>query len=167
MTGTRRWPSAGAGPRRRDRARRAANCLGALAGLVALPAFAIGAELDAALGVKGVIEASLGGGAILACVAVLAAIAGAQVWAQHLCLDHQRFRIPGREVVNFVLAAVLLGWFGVTLTMFASSATQGLHSLGLHSSTADVGGRRVGRHDHDSPDRVSRHGSGRADIDAR
>jgi cytosine permease len=104
-----------------------------VAGLVALPAFAIGAELDAALGVKGVIEASLGGGAILASVAVLAAIAGARSGLSTYALIINAFGIQGGKLVNFILAAVLLGWFGVTLMMFASSATQGLASLELRS----------------------------------
>jgi len=106
-----------------------------VAGLVALPAFAIGAQLDAALGVKGVIEASLGGGAILACVAVLAAIAGARSGLSTYALIINAFGTQGGKVVNFVLAAVLLGWFGVVLMMFASAASQGLESLGVRSPT--------------------------------
>lgn len=104
-----------------------------IAGLVALPAFAIGAELDSALGVKGVIEASLGGGAILACVAVLAAIAGARSGLSTYALIINAFGSQGGQLVNVVLAAVLLGWFGVTLTMFSSAATQGLQSFGVQS----------------------------------
>jgi cytosine permease len=104
-----------------------------IAGLVALPAFAIGAELDGALGVKGVIEASLGGGAILACVAVLAAIAGARSGLSTYALIINAFGSHGGQVVNVVLAAVLLGWFGVTLTMFSDAATRGLDSLGARS----------------------------------
>src|ERR1700740_703708 len=76
-----------------------------VAGLVALPAFAIGAELDAALGVKGVIEASLGGGTILAWVAVLAAIAGAQSRLSSYALIINAFGTQGGKLVNFVLAA--------------------------------------------------------------
>lgn len=105
-----------------------------IAGLVALPAFAIGAELDAALGVKGVIEASLGGGAILAFVAVLAAIAGARSGLSSYALIINAFGPQGGKLVNMILAAVILGWFGVILMMFANAATQGLESLGLRSS---------------------------------
>jgi len=106
-----------------------------VAGLVALPAFAIGAQLDAALGVKGVIEASLGGGAILACVAVLAAIAGARSGLSTYALIIDAFGAQGGKLVNLVLAAVLLGWFGVILMMFANAATQGFQSLGIRSPT--------------------------------
>jgi hypothetical protein len=66
---------------------------------------AIGVELDAALGVKGVVEANFGG-AIIACVDNLSAIAGARFELSLYTLIANAFGNRRKELANFALSAL-------------------------------------------------------------
>lgn len=89
--------------------------------MVALPAFVMGANLTSALGVTGAMIASLAGGVILALVALPAAIAGAKSRQPTYVLIQDSFGARGGLVVNTIIVAAILGWFGIVATMFGQA----------------------------------------------
>jgi cytosine permease len=95
---------------------------------IALPAFVLGGQLGIGLGLRGVLEASFGGGALLAFVAAATAAVGAKSRLSSYVLITRAFGETGGKIVNAALAFSLVGWFGVVAMMFGDSVAQCLGS---------------------------------------
>jgi cytosine permease len=89
--------------------------------LIALPAFVMGAHLNAELGTRGAIIASLGGGFVLACIAASAAVVGAHSRLSSYELILLAFGHTGGKFVNAVLSLVMVGWFAVVASLFGDA----------------------------------------------
>src|SRR6201999_2785275 len=82
-----------------------------LGATIALPAFVMGATLNAAMGTRGAIVASIVGGFVLACIAAAAAVVGAHSRLSSYQLILSAFGARGGKWVNGCLSVVMVGWF--------------------------------------------------------
>jgi len=92
-----------------------------IGGMIALPAFVMGAQLNTALGVKRALGASVFGGLLLAVVATAAGIVGARSRKSTYELIVDAFGQVGARWVNGLMALSLVGWFGVIAALFGES----------------------------------------------
>jgi len=89
--------------------------------VIALPAFMTGAQLGAALGLKTAFYAMIVGGIILGVIAALTGTVAARSRLPTAMINQFVFGQQGAKVVNAVLAISLLGWFGVTASLFGTT----------------------------------------------
>jgi cytosine permease len=103
-----------------------------LGATIALPAFVMGATLNAAMGTRGAIVASIVGGFVLACIAAAAAVVGTQSRLSSYQLILLAFGSRGGKWVNACLSVVMVGWFAVVASLFGDAALRaGSHLLPL------------------------------------
>ncbi|WP_417460436.1 hypothetical protein [Kordiimonas sp.] len=96
---------------------------------ITLPAFLVGTEILTTLGVVSGGLAVLMGGvilALLACASMLVAVRSRLTTYQ--LLDHA-FGLAASRIASFIVAATLLGWFGVTAALFGQSLSASLHEV--------------------------------------
>ncbi|SOE68031.1 Purine-cytosine permease [Burkholderia sp. OK233] len=86
--------------------------------IIALPAFAMGAQLAHTMGARGALASSLLGGMLLSIIAMLAAVAGARSRLSSYVLIVEAFGTRGGALANGILAFSLLGWFAVIAMLF-------------------------------------------------
>lgn len=89
--------------------------------VIALPAFMTGAELGAALGLTNAFLAMVWGGLILGVLASFTGMVAARSRLPTSLINQFAFGRLGAKVVNAVLAISLLGWFGVTASLFGKT----------------------------------------------
>ena len=109
--------------------------------VIALPAFLTGAELGSRLSPGNSATAIILGCLILACMCALTALVAARSRLPTAVITQFAFGKSGAKVVNLVLAATLIGWFAVTVELFADSV-QLIAGGGsnIHYVTAVIGG---------------------------
>lgn len=100
--------------------------------IIALPAFAMGAQLAHTLGTRHAIAASWAGGLLLAAIASLAAVAGARSRLSSYMLIVNAFGTRGGAIANGILAISLLGWFAVIAMLFGRAMQPGAAALLPH-----------------------------------
>ncbi len=88
---------------------------------IALPGFLMGAQIGTALGLEKAGIAFAAGGLILAFVASLTALVGAEARLSTYMLVQFAFGVRGARVVNTVFAATMFGWFGVNAALFGDA----------------------------------------------
>lgn len=89
--------------------------------VIALPAFLTGAELGSRLGFTDSAVAIALGCMILTCICSLTGLVAARSRLPTAVITQFAFGRSGARVVNLVLAITLIGWFAVTLELFADS----------------------------------------------
>jgi len=96
---------------------------------ITLPAFLIGAEIMGALGTKYGVYAILSGGAILTLIASACMyIAVSERLTTYQILDAS-FGKLGSRLVSFLISLTLLGWFGVTASLFGQAMAKSIEEL--------------------------------------
>lgn len=96
---------------------------------ITLPAFLIGAEIMGALGTQHGVAAILMGGVILSIVAsVCMYIAVSKRMTTYQLLDAS-FGTLGSRLVSFLVSFTLLGWFGVTASLFGQAMAKSVEEL--------------------------------------
>ncbi len=96
---------------------------------ITLPAFLIGSEIMGALGARQGSFAILTGGVILAVIAsacMYIAVCKRQTTYQLL---NASFGSLGSRGVSFLISVTLLGWFGVTVSLFGQAAARSMEEL--------------------------------------
>src|ERR1700761_1369596 len=96
---------------------------------IALPAFVMGASLNAAMGPRCSIIASIVGGFVLACIAAAAAVVGAHSRLSSYQLILRAFGSRGGKWVNACLSVVMVGWFAVVASLFGDAALRAAAGL--------------------------------------
>jgi len=86
--------------------------------IIALPAFAMGAQLAHSMGTRAALAGSWIGGLLLSIIAMLAAVAGARSRLSSYLLIVNAFGTRGGVLANGILAISLLGWFAVIAMLF-------------------------------------------------
>lgn len=86
--------------------------------IIALPAFAMGAQLAHTMGTQKALIGSWVGGVLLSCIAMLSAVAGARSRLSSYMLIVNAFGTRGGAFANSILAVSLLGWFAVIAMLF-------------------------------------------------
>lgn len=100
---------------------------------IALPGFLMGAQIGTALGlVQGAIAFTVGG-LILASVASLTALVGAEARLSTYMLVQFAFGVAGARVVNAVFAITCFGWFGVNAALFGDAMVATASEMFEHS----------------------------------
>lgn len=96
---------------------------------ITLPAFLVGAQIMGALGMKQGAFAILLGGVILAIVASACMyIAVSERQTTYQLLD-KSFGMMGSRIVSGLISLTLLGWFGVTVSLFGQAAAKSMEEL--------------------------------------
>ena len=91
---------------------------------ITLPAFLVGTELMAALGlVRGGLAIVLGG-FLTACIGYLTMRVGTDTRLSTYNIIRYCFGRAGSRLVNLILATTLFGWFGVTAALFGRALSQ-------------------------------------------
>ncbi len=91
---------------------------------ITLPAFLVGTELMAALGlIEGALAIFLGG-FLTACIGYLTMRVGAETRLSTYNIIRSCFGRNGSNIVNLILATTLFGWYGVTAALFGSALSQ-------------------------------------------
>ncbi len=91
---------------------------------ITLPAFLVGTELMAALGlIEGALAIFLGG-MLTACIGYLTMRVGAETRLSTYNIIRSCFGRNGSNVINLILATTLFGWYGVTAALFGSALSQ-------------------------------------------
>ena len=88
---------------------------------ITLPAFLVGANVVRALGLQDGIIAILIGGATLTTIALTTMGLGAKERLSTYVIIANTFGRNGARFVNLLIAATLLGWYGVTVALFAEA----------------------------------------------
>lgn len=89
--------------------------------VIALPGFIMGAQIGAALGLKlGGLSILIGGLVLMVMAMLTGSVAATSRLSTSLITQFAFGRVGGR-LVNVILAATLLGWFGVTAQIFGES----------------------------------------------
>jgi cytosine permease len=96
---------------------------------IALPGFLMGAQIGTALGLVQSSIAFTAGGLILAVVASLTALVGAQARLSTYMLVQFAFGVAGARLVNAVFAVSLFGWFGVNAALFGDAMVATISEL--------------------------------------
>ena len=89
--------------------------------VIALPAFLTGAELGSRLGLDRSTIAVVLGCLILACICSLTGLVATRSRLPTAVITQFAFGRLGAKAVNLVLATTLIGWFAVTVELFADS----------------------------------------------
>lgn len=91
---------------------------------ITLPAFLVGTELMAALGlVEGVLAIFIGG-FLTACIGYLTMRVGTETRLSTYNIIRDCFGRNGSNIVNLILAVTLFGWYGVTAALFGRALSQ-------------------------------------------
>jgi cytosine permease len=99
--------------------------------VIALPGFVMGAQIGAALGLKlGSISILIGGMMLMVMAGLTGTVAARSGLSTSMITQFAFGRLGGR-FVNAILAATLLGWFGVTAQIFGESLQGVMASLDL------------------------------------
>ena len=106
--------------------------------VIALPGFIMGAQIGATLGLKLGGISVLIGGAMLMIMAMLTGTVAARSGLSTSLITQFAFGRFGGRFVNAVLAATLLGWFGVTAQIFGESLQSIMTSLHMTVWPAQV-----------------------------
>ena len=96
---------------------------------ITLPAFLVGAEIMGSLGTQQGTLAIIAGGVILASIAsacMYIAVSERKTTYQLLAMS---FGSMGSRFVSFLISLTLLGWFGVTVSLFGQAATKSFEEL--------------------------------------
>ena len=99
--------------------------------VLTLPAYLTAGKIGLNVGLTGTIVATLAASVILAGVGSVTGYIGAKTQLSTYMILRAAFGKNGAKVTNFVLAATLLGWFGVTAAFFGQ-ATNALSVEHLH-----------------------------------
>ena len=91
---------------------------------IIIPAFLIGGQVVAGLGLLRAVTAIAGGAAIVAVVAALTLFIAAKTRLSTYKLLQGPFGVRGGQVASLVIAATLLGWFGVTAHLFGQAVAR-------------------------------------------
>ncbi len=89
--------------------------------IIALPAFISGAEIGFAIGLERGVVAIFIGGFVLTVIGMLTGSMAARSRLTTSLITQFTFGTLGGKLVNMILAATLLGWFGVTAQLFGQS----------------------------------------------
>lgn len=96
---------------------------------ITLPAFLIGAEIMAALGTRHGVLAIFAGGIILSIIAsVCMSVAVSTRMTTYQMLEAS-FGSLGSRLVSFLVSLILLGWFGVTASLFGQAVAKSVEEL--------------------------------------
>ncbi|PCI32478.1 MAG: hypothetical protein COB54_06980 [Alphaproteobacteria bacterium] len=96
---------------------------------ITLPAFLIGAEIMGALGTEQGVFAILTGGVILALIASACMyVAVSERLTTYQMLDNSFGRV-GSRLVSLLISLTLLGWFGVTASLFGQAMAKSMEEL--------------------------------------
>ena len=93
-----------------------------IGGTIALPAFLMATRIGAGLGVRSAIIAFASGCLILGFLVALTSCCGQKSGLSSYMLCEFTFGSWGSKLANSVVAISLIGWFGVTSTMFARAS---------------------------------------------
>ena len=93
-------------------------------GTIAIPAFLMAATIGASLGLRDAIIAFSCGCFVLGCFAAVTGLCGQRSGLSAYVLSEFAFGRWGGKVANLAVACSLLGWFGVTGTMFGRAGAQ-------------------------------------------
>lgn len=104
-----------------------ANIINGIA--VALPAFLVGSKFMMALGTLQGTAALLTGGAILAFIAAGNMYVACRERTNTVNILHQSFGRSGQLIISLIISGTLLGWYGVTATLFAQAAQKALQEV--------------------------------------
>jgi cytosine permease len=104
--------------------------------VIALPAFMLGAELGAGMGLANAAVSMIVGGLILAVLAGLTGTVAARSRLTTSMITQFTFGRHGARIVNLVLAVTCIGWFGVVTSLFAQTL------MGVLGELADIGSGR-------------------------
>ncbi|MGS2724863.1 cytosine permease [Porticoccus sp. GXU_MW_L64] len=96
---------------------------------ITLPAFLVGSQVIGALGLIDGVLAILLAGAILTGIAILAMYVGAKTRLSTAAIITEVFGSSGARLVNLAITISLLGWYGVTLSIFVDSLGSAFDSL--------------------------------------
>jgi cytosine permease len=96
---------------------------------ITLPIFIAGSRIGLALGLSSGSKAFMGGGAILAAIGTLTAYIGSRARLSTYVIAQFCFGRIGARVVNSVVAIALLGWYGVTVDLFARACQTTVRTL--------------------------------------
>ncbi|MEM8984056.1 MAG: cytosine permease [Pseudomonadota bacterium] len=96
---------------------------------ITLPAFVIGAAVIRALGLRDGVVAFAVGGASTALLALLTMRVGAKTRASTYSIVRRCFGVWGSQALNVLLALTLLGWYGVTATLFGDALGNSIRSV--------------------------------------
>ena len=91
---------------------------------ITLPAFLVGTELMAALGLVGGGLAIFLGGFLTACIGYLTMRVGTETRLSTYNIIRFCFGRAGSRMVNLILATTLFGWFGVTAALFGRALSE-------------------------------------------
>lgn len=100
---------------------------------IALPGFLMGAQIGTALGLEKAAIAFTVGGLILASVASLTALVGAEARLSTYMLVQFAFGVHGARLVNTVFAVTMFGWFGVNAALFGDAMVATMREI-YHAS---------------------------------
>lgn len=93
-------------------------------GTIAIPAFLMAATLGASLGLRNAVIAFSCGCFVLGSLAAMTGLCGQKSGLSAYVLSEFAFGRWGGKVANLAVACSLLGWFGVTGTMFGRAGAQ-------------------------------------------
>lgn len=102
---------------------------------LALPAFLLGSQVGASLGLVNTLLATFIAGIILAVTGSLTGSIGSKLGLSTYMLTQITFGKIGAKFISILMAITLFGWFGVTITMFA----QAINSLFVEQFMLDFG----------------------------
>ncbi len=96
---------------------------------ITLPAFLVGAEIMGTLGTKqGTLAIIIGGGILAAIASACMYIAVSERRTTYQLLDAS-FGKMGSRMVSFLISLTLLGWFGVTVSLFGQAAAKSFEEI--------------------------------------
>ncbi|NKB36062.1 MAG: hypothetical protein GKR93_02685 [Gammaproteobacteria bacterium] len=101
---------------------------------ITVPAFLVGIEIGQGLGFKEAITASLTGGFVLFLIGACSGTIAARTHFSTYVILQFAFGISGAKFVSLVIALTSLGWFAVTIVLFADA----LHNAMLNSFSAEL-----------------------------
>ena len=96
---------------------------------ITLPIFIAGSRIGLALGLSDGSKAFMGGGAVLAVIGTLTAYIGSRARLSTYVITQFCFGQAGARVINAVVAIALLGWYGVTVEVFARACQTTVRTL--------------------------------------
>nr|WP_243749370.1 cytosine permease [Pseudoteredinibacter isoporae] len=105
-----------------------------IGGTIGIPVYLMSANLGGSLGLAQAGPAFLLGCLVLACLGALTSLSGSRSHLSTYMLVAFAFGRSGAKLVNFIIALSLLGWYAVTMNVFAQA---------MDSMVQDLSGYRV------------------------
>ena len=101
--------------------------------IIALPSFIAGSQLGHEVGLERAVVAFVVGGLILAVTGSVTAVVASRTRLTTYMLVRFSFGDQGANIVNFVVAVTMFGWFGVNAALFGDAVAATLDSFGFSS----------------------------------